>query len=225
LKRNIIITEDGSTTIQIPEWNEQYHSTHGAIQEAKHVYIQNGLQHYVEVNQAKSISILEIGFGTGLNAFMTLLEAEKQNLSIFYKGVEAFPVSSEELKQLNYVTQLDASKKEATFNKLHEVPWETEAQITSSFQLIKAQKDFSEINEKETFNIIFFDAFGAELQPELWTEEIFKSMYNALKENGVLVTYAAKGTVKRALRSVGFHLKRLQGPPGKRHMLRATKVF
>ncbi|MBQ0786881.1 MAG: tRNA (5-methylaminomethyl-2-thiouridine)(34)-methyltransferase MnmD, partial [Oceanihabitans sp.] len=197
MKRKIIITEDGSTTIHIPEWNEQYHSTHGAIQEAQHVYIQNGLQHYVAENQAESISILEIGFGTGLNAFMTLLEAEKQNLSIKYKGVEAFPISAEELKQLNYVTQLDASKREAAFNKLHETPWETEAQITSNFQLIKAQKDFSEINEKEAFNVIYFDAFGAEVQPELWTEEIFKSMFNALKENGVLVTYAAKGTVKR----------------------------
>ncbi len=223
MKRKIIITEDGSTTIQIPEWNEQYHSTHGAIQEAQHVYIQNGFLHYVEVNQAESVSILEIGFGTGLNAFMTLLEAEKQNLKIQYKGVEAFPISSEELKQLNYVTQLNASAKEAAFNALHEVPWETEAQITSDFKLIKEQKDFSEINEKEAFNIIYFDAFGAEVQPELWTEEIFKNMFDALKENGVLVTYAAKGTVKRALRSVGFHLKRLQGPPGKRHMLRATK--
>jgi len=223
LKRKIIITEDGSTTIQIPEWNEQYHSTHGAIQEAQYVYIQNGFLHYVEVNKAENISILEIGFGTGLNAFMTLLEAEKQNLKIQYKGVEAFPISSEELKQLNYVTQLNASTKEAAFSTLHEIPWETEAQITSSFQLIKEQKDFSEINEKEAFHVIYFDAFGAEVQPELWTEEIFKSMFNALKENGVLVTYAAKGTVKRALRSVGFHLKRLQGPPGKRHMLRATK--
>ena len=223
MKRKIIITEDGSTTIQIPEWNEQYHSTHGAIQEAQHVYIQNGFLHYVEVNKAENISILEIGFGTGLNAFMTLLEAEKQNLKIQYKGVEAFPISSEELKQLNYVTQLNASTKEAAFSTLHEIPWETEAQITSSFQLIKEQKDFSEINEKEAFHVIYFDAFGAEVQPELWTEEIFKSMFNALKENGVLVTYAAKGTVKRALRSVGFHLKRLQGPPGKRHMLRATK--
>ena len=223
MKRKIIITEDGSTTIQIPEWNEQYHSTHGAIQEAQHVYIQNGLQHYIEVNPAESIAILEIGFGTGLNAFMTLLEAEKQNLKIHYKGVEAFPISTEELKQLNYVTQLDASKKEAAFNKLHEVLWETEAQITNNFLLIKEQKDFSEIIEKEAFNVIYFDAFGAEVQPELWTEEIFKSMFDALKENGVLVTYAAKGTVKRALRSVGFHLKRLQGPPGKRHMLRATK--
>ncbi|QRM89643.1 tRNA (5-methylaminomethyl-2-thiouridine)(34)-methyltransferase MnmD [Lacinutrix sp. WUR7] len=223
MKRNIIITEDGSTTIHIPEWNEQYHSTHGAIQEAQHVYIQNGLQHYREENKAESISILEIGFGTGLNAFMTLLEAEKQNLIIKYKGVEAFPVSAEELEQLNYVGQLNASDKKFVFNKLHEIPWEAETKITNNFQLIKEQKDFSEINEKEAFNIIYFDAFGAELQPELWTEEIFKSMYNALKKNGVLVTYAAKGTVKRALRSVGFDLKRLPGPPGKRHMLRATK--
>ncbi|MBQ0786651.1 MAG: tRNA (5-methylaminomethyl-2-thiouridine)(34)-methyltransferase MnmD, partial [Oceanihabitans sp.] len=150
---------------------------------------------------------------------------EKQNLSIKYKGVEAFPISTEELKQLNYVTQLDASKRESTFNKLHEIPWEIETPITHNFKLIKVQKDFSEINEKEAFNVIYFDAFGAEVQPELWTEEIFKSMYNALKQNGVLVTYAAKGTVKRALRSVGFHLKRLPGPPGKRHMLRATKCL
>ncbi|WP_452228914.1 MULTISPECIES: tRNA (5-methylaminomethyl-2-thiouridine)(34)-methyltransferase MnmD [unclassified Lacinutrix] len=225
MKRKIIITEDGSTTIHIPEWNEHYHSTHGAIQEAEHVYLKNGLHHYVDENNAESISILEIGFGTGLNAFMTLLEAEKRNLKIQYKGVEAFPISLEELQQLNYVTQLDASKKEVAFNKLHEVPWETEAQITSNFHLIKEQKDFSEINEKEAFNIIYFDAFGAGVQPELWTEEIFKSMFNALKKNGVLVTYAAKGTVKRALRSVGFDLKRLPGPPGKRHMLRATKLL
>ena len=223
MKRKIIITEDGSTTIHIPEWNEQYHSIHGAIQEAQHVYIKNGLHHFIAENNSKNISILEIGFGTGLNAFMSLLEAEKGNLSLHYKGVEAFPVLEEELKQLNYVSQLKASTKEAIFNKLHEVSWETEEQITNNFQLIKEQKYFSEINENDAFHIIYFDAFGAGVQPELWTEEIFKSMYNALKVNGILVTYSAKGSVKRALRSVGFDLKRLQGPPGKRHMLRATK--
>jgi len=225
LKRKIIITEDGSTTIHIPEWNEQYHSTHGAIQEAQHVYIKNGLHYYIDTNQAKPISILEIGFGTGLNAFMTLLEAERLQLNITYKGVEAFPVLATELKQLNYVSQLHALHQEAAFNKLHAIPWENKAAITKYFDLIKEQKDFSEISEKNAFDIIYFDAFGAEVQPELWTEAIFKSMYTALKENGVLVTYAAKGSVKRALRNVGFNLKRLQGPPGKRHMLRATKVL
>lgn len=223
MKRKIIITEDGSTTIHIPEWNEQYHSTHGAIQEAQHVYIKNGLHYFIEKDNVENVSILEIGFGTGLNAFITLLEAEKLKLKINYKGVEAFPVLTQELKQLNYVTQLNASTKENIFNKLHEVTWETSQEITNYFQLIKEQKDFSEINEIDAFNIIYFDAFGAGVQPELWTEEIFKSMYNALNENGVLVTYSAKGSVKRALRSVGFTLKRLQGPPGKRHMLRATK--
>ncbi|MBU2940244.1 tRNA (5-methylaminomethyl-2-thiouridine)(34)-methyltransferase MnmD [Lacinutrix sp. C3R15] len=224
MKREIIITEDGSTTIHIPEWNEQYHSTHGAIQEAQHVYIKNGLHHFIDTNQPTPISILEIGFGTGLNAFMTLLEAERLQLSIQYKGVEAFPVLTEELKQLNYVAQLNALDKEAVFKKLHDVSWEKQERITSNFELLKEQKYFSEINETNAFNIIYFDAFGAGVQPELWTEAIFKSMYNALKENGVLVTYAAKGSVKRALRNVGFTLKRLQGPPGKRHMLRALKL-
>ena len=227
LKRKIIITEDGSTTIHIPEWNEQYHSTHGAIQETQHVYIKNGLHYFIQENNSENISenisILEIGFGTGLNAFMTLLEAEELNIKISYKGVEAFPVSTEELKQLNYVEQLKVPIKATIFNKLHTISWEEEQLITNWFQLNKEQKDFSEINEKNTFNIIYFDAFGAEIQPELWTEEIFKNMYDALKTNGILVTYAAKGSVKRALRNVGFTLKRLQGPPGKRHMLRATK--
>ncbi|MDO6598379.1 tRNA (5-methylaminomethyl-2-thiouridine)(34)-methyltransferase MnmD [Oceanihabitans sp. 2_MG-2023] len=224
MKRKIIITEDGSTSIHIPEWNEQYHSKHGAIQEAQHVYIKNGLHHFVAKNNSENIALLEIGFGTGLNAFMTLLEAEKWNLNIAYIGVEAFPVTTEEFIQLNYAEELKASNKEHLFKKLHEIIWEVQEQITTNFKLTKAKKDFSEINENEVFNLIYFDAFGAEVQPELWTEEIFKSMFDALKSNGVLVTYAAKGSVKRALRSVGFTLERLAGPPGKRHMLRATKL-
>ncbi|MDX1774062.1 tRNA U34 5-methylaminomethyl-2-thiouridine-forming methyltransferase MnmC [Oceanihabitans sediminis] len=223
MKRKIIITDDGSSTIQIPEWNEQYHSTHGAIQEAQHVFIKNGLHYFVSENKTKTIAILEIGFGTGLNAFITLLESEKLKLNINYHGVEAYPVALEELKQLNYVSQLQAFKKEEAFHKMHVTPWGATHSITESFQLHKEQKDFLEITHQEAFDVIYFDAFGARVQPELWTEFVFEIMYKALKPNGVLVTYAARGSVKRALKSIGFTLERLAGPPGKRHMLRAVK--
>ncbi|MGB1308921.1 MAG: tRNA (5-methylaminomethyl-2-thiouridine)(34)-methyltransferase MnmD [Oceanihabitans sp.] len=224
MKRNIIITDDGSTTIHIPQWNEQYHSTHGAIQEAKHVFIKKGLNHVLQIVKSQNLSILEIGFGTGLNAYITLLEAEKLKTHISYVGVEAFPVSTLEIEQLNYVEQLQVAKeKEVLFNAIHTIPWEETQEISPYFQLEKQQKDFLKITNKNQFNIIYFDAFGARVQPELWTESVFKIMFNALKNNGVLVTYAAKGSVRRAMQAVGFTVERLEGPPGKREMLRATK--
>lgn len=227
MKREIVITDDGSTTIYLPDWNEQYHSKHGAIQEAYHVFIKHGLHHFCLSEQSKKllkkVSILEIGFGTGLNAFITLLESEKLNIKINYCGVEGYPVSMDEIYQLNYTKELKSEEKETLFNKLHTVSWEEKHEITSRF-LIKKQKNlFNEIDNIDEFNIIYFDAFGARVQPELWTETIFKNMYNALKEGGVLVTYAAKGSVRRAMQSVGFTVERLPGPPGKREMLRATK--
>lgn len=229
MKRNIIITKDGSTTIQIPNWNEQYHSTHGAIQEAKHVYIKNGWNHVLNLSKKQNkilsnISILEVGFGTGLNAFITLLAAAKTQTTISYYGVEAYPVSHSEVQQLNYVKQLNATNYQETFNKFHTISWEEMQHITPTFQLKKIKKDFSEINNENQFMLIYFDAFGARVQPELWTESIFKKMYLALKPNGVLVTYAAKGSVRRAMQAVGFLVERLPGPPGKREMLRATKT-
>jgi len=219
LKRRIITTADGSTTIQIEDWNEQYHSLHGAIQEAKHVFIKHGL-HHIDKNQ---LSILEIGFGTGLNAFITLLGAEKLQKHIDYIGVEAYPVSSEEIVALNYVQQLQAESHSEFFQQMHTIPWEKEKAITSHFTLTKQQKLFTEITDKAAFDLIYFDAFGARVQPELWTEDIFKIMFEALKPNGILVTYAAKGSVRRAMLSVGFTVEKLQGPPGKREMLRARK--
>jgi len=223
LKRQIIITKDGSSTIHIPEWNEQYHSIHGAIQEAKHVFIKHGLHHVIAENNLKHIAILEIGFGTALNAFISLLEAEKLKLNIDYSGIEAYPISMEEISQLNYPDQLNVLDKKDVFNKLHEVSWGFNHEITTNFQLRKEEKDFMKIDNKNTFNLIYFDAFGARVQPELWTETIFKIMFEALKNKGVLVTYAAKGSVRRAMQSVGFIVERLEGPPGKREMLRATK--
>lgn len=231
MKREIIITSDGSTTIHLPDWNEQYHSKHGAVQEAKHVFIKNGLEYFcnskrfTECSREKSenqqpISILEIGFGTGLNSFITLLETDKQ---IDYVGVEAYPIGEDEIKKLNYVAELQAEKQAEIFQKIHYVSWEEQHQITSNFRLTKRQQFFKDISDTNKFNIIYFDAFGARVQPELWTEEVFGKMYNALQSNGILVTYSAKGSVRRAMQSVGFTVERLEGPPGKREMLRATK--
>ncbi len=228
MKRKIITTADGSKTIQIEDWNEQYHSKHGAIQEAQHVFIKEGLIHYRNLIskkcQAKAvgISILEIGFGTGLNAFLTAIESERLNLNINYVGVEAYPVADTEISQLNYAQEINTEKSDL-FKKLHVTQWETVNTITNTFQLTKRQQFFSNITDVEQFDLIYFDAFGARVQPELWTKAIFQTMYNALKPNGVLVTYAAIGNVKRAMKELGFIVERLKGPPGKRHMLRATK--
>ncbi|MFK7783130.1 tRNA (5-methylaminomethyl-2-thiouridine)(34)-methyltransferase MnmD [Psychroserpens sp.] len=223
MQRKIITTADGSKTIQIEDWNEQYHSVHGAVQEANHVYIKHGLLFFIEEYASKynSIAILEIGFGTGLNAILTLLSSEKLNLNINYFGVEAYPVSSDELQHLNYSEILDIT--DNSFQSIHNCDWESTHHISKHFSLTKLKKLFNDINDVNCYDIIYFDAFGARVQPELWTEALFKKMYAALKQNGVLVTYSSKGTVKRALKAVGFTIERLDGPPGKRHMLRAIK--
>ena len=224
MKRNIITTADGSKTIQIEEWNEQYHSVHGAIQEAKHVFIKHGLLFFKEMHpKTQPIHILEIGFGTGLNAYLTLLQSSETQTKIQYVGVEAFPVIAEEINQLNYVEELKTDAK--LFSKLHDTSWETEQDITGDFKLTKQKKEFKNIKDTNTYNIIYFDAFGARVQPELWTETIFQKMYDALQVDGVLVTYAAKGSVRRAMQAVGFKVEKLPGPPGKREMLRGTKLL
>lgn len=219
MKREIIKTLDGSTTIQLQEWNECYHSKHGAIQEAKHVFIKNGLSLF----QNKSISILEIGFGTGLNAFITFLEAPKLNLNIDYVGVEAYPISSAEILAMNYIDELEASDKNLIFTGMHSCDWEQKNTLTDTFSLTKRKQFFEDINDVEKFDLIYFDAFGYRVQPELWSTEIFRSMYTSLKANGTLVTYAARGVVKRSMLEVGFTVEKLRGPPGKREMFRATK--
>ena len=219
MEREIIITADGSTTIQIKDWDEQYHSKHGAIQEAYHVFIKMGLDLF-----DSQVAVLEIGFGTGLNAFITLLETVKRDLNVVYTGVEAYPVSLEEVAKLNYVQALKAEADQTLFQKLHQSAWGVFNEITPRFKFKKEHLFFQDIKAIETYNLIYFDAFGARVQPELWTEQVFKVMYAALQANGVLVTYSAKGSVRRALQKVGFTVERLEGPPGKREMLRATKT-
>ena len=172
--------------------------------------------------EAKPISILEIGFGTGLNSFLTLIEGEKQSLNIDYVGVEAYPVLAKEIEQLNY-GELISKDHASMFLEMHNIEWEKPIYISPDFKLEKQQKFFKDISDMSKYNIVYFDAFGARVQPDLWSEEIFEIMYKALKLNGVLVTYSAKGSVRRAMQAVGFEVERLPGPPGKREMLRATK--
>ena len=219
LERKVIITADGSSTIHLPKWDEQYHSKHGAIQEAMHVFIKSGLSLFSN----REVSILEIGFGTGLNCFITFLEGPKLKLNVDYVGIEAYPVASEEIEKLNYVSELNADNDFEIFKKMHQQKWDDKTKISPEFCLTKRKQFFNEINDKNTFDLIYFDAFGARVQPELWTEDIFKIMYSSLKIGGVLVTYSAKGSVRRAMQAVGFKVERLPGPPGKREMLRATK--
>jgi tRNA U34 5-methylaminomethyl-2-thiouridine-forming methyltransferase MnmC len=204
----------------LQEWDECYHSKHGAIQEAQHVFIKNGLSLF----ENKHVSILEIGFGTGLNAFITFLEAKKLNQTIDYVGVEAYPISADEVLSMNYVEELNATDESAIFKTMHESNWEEKISLNKDFSLTKRKQFFEAIDDIEKFNLIYFDAFGYRVQPELWSTEIFQKMYNALKLNSVLVTYAARGVVKRSMIEVGFTVEKLAGPPGKREMFRARKM-
>lgn len=222
MKRSILKTGDGSYTLHIAEWNEQYHSKHGAIAEAIHVFIKEGLLYWTAKTSSREISIMEIGFGTGLNAFLTLLESQKHNFKINYTGIEAYPLDISEIELLNYPLLLQAA--EVNFYKLHNTSWDKKSSISDDFDLTKKKKFFSDITIENRIDLIYFDAFGTRVQPELWTEQIFQIMYNALKPNGILVTYAANGNARRAMQTVGFSVERIPGPPGKKEMMRATKI-
>lgn len=223
LQRKIITTADGSSSIQIEDWNEQYHSKHGAIREAQHVFIQNGLNEFQKIKN--DLSILEIGFGTGLNCFLTLIEAQKSHTIIKYTGVEKYPILEKEWKTLNYLNQIENG---ASFKKEYELlfhsDWEHFQPITSSFSLLKKKIDFFNIPYDTRYDLIYFDAFGFRVQPHLWNQQMFDHMYQLTTPNGILVTYAAKGIVRRAMINAGFNVERLPGPPGKREMLRARKI-
>ena len=219
MRREISVTSDGSTTIHLPDWNENYHSKHGAIQEAKHVFIKNGLSLF----ESKPISILEIGFGTGLNSLITFLESKTRNQKIDYVGIEAYPITKSEVAEMNYIEELNAQSESAIFEVMHSSDWEQKAQLSSEFSLTKRKQFIETIDDIEAFDLIYFDAFGYRVQPELWSTEVFAKMHTALKPNGILVTYAARGVVKRSMIEVGFTVEKLEGPPGKREMFRAKK--
>ena len=215
---NLLITEDGSHTLFVPEIDECYHSTHGAIQESRHVFIDAGLKQCVK----SEINVLEIGFGTGLNAFLTMIEAEKIGKRICYTSLEKYPVNTENIFQLNYPNEIATANRE-NFEKLHTSEWNENIQISPFFSLKKIEADFTSFTFNEMFDVIFFDAFSPEKQPEMWTEELFKTLFTHCNTDAILTTYCAKGFVRRAMQEVGFEVERLPGPPGKREILRARK--
>jgi len=216
MRREVITTGDGSTTIRIVDLDECYHSTHGAIGEAQHVFIGNGLKLF----DGKPVSVLEIGFGTGLNALVTW--RHRGGMVTDYTGVEAFPVSAEEIGAMNYAASFDGNADEV-FGKMHQSAWEIPQSITPGFILTKRRMRFEDIDFENTFDLIYFDAFGFRVQPELWSADIFRRMFRALRPGGILVTYAARTAIKRNMEAAGFSVEKLPGPPGKREMTRALK--
>lgn len=224
MESTLVITEDGSHSLFNKTLNEHYHSTHGAIQESNHVFIDAGL-HFINNNnkQGNSINILEVGLGTGLNAFLTLLEAQKNAIKIAYTAVEAFPISISLADQLNYVEQLHEQKNQAHFDNIHSCEWGNSIKFSDHFNFMKIKDTLQTVNLTTLFDLIYFDAFAPDVQPDMWTEEVFTKLYNATSINGALVTYCAKGVVKRTLKKVGYTVESIPGPPGKREMVRAIK--
>ncbi|MCC6837032.1 MAG: tRNA (5-methylaminomethyl-2-thiouridine)(34)-methyltransferase MnmD [Bacteroidia bacterium] len=219
MKPEIIQTADGSHSLYLKELDEHYHSVHGAIQEGIHVFINAGLQ---ACNKEK-ISILEIGLGTGLNALLTLMEVERSGKQVHYTAIEAFPLEEQLIAQLNYVQVLKAEELTEQFKHIHASAWGQEQTISKQFTLLKLEGQLQTTVFPATYDLIYFDAFGPRVQPEMWTEEIFSKMFAVLAPGGILVTYCAKGEVKRTLKKVGFVVETLPGPPGKREMVRARK--
>ena len=214
-------TADGSHSILSEQFGVSYHSKHGAIQETQHVFINAALRYKALLQQ--ELSVLDIGFGTGLNAYMTLIEATQRNLSVDYTGYEAFPISIEQAKNLNYPALLNTSDTIYPFQLLHESDWEQRIAINNHFSFQKCLQTFDQITDQNRFDMVYFDAFAPNAQPDLWKQPLLEKMYQALKPEGVFVTYCAKGEVKRTLKAVGFQVERLKGPPGKREMTRAIK--
>lgn len=214
-KRIFTITKDGTQTIFIPELNEHYHSTNGALQEAEIVYLNAGLNY---CNKQK-INILEIGFGTGLNTYLTMLKSDKE---IRYTALELYPLSEDEILNLNYFDIIEGGSKELFF-KMHDAKWNTFSPITNTFSLRKINDNLETHYFDLKYDVVYFDAFAPEIQPHLWTVDIFKKIYSSMNDGGILTTYCVKGIVKRALKTCGFKIEKLPGAAGKREMLRATK--
>ncbi|MDR0737632.1 MAG: tRNA (5-methylaminomethyl-2-thiouridine)(34)-methyltransferase MnmD [Prevotellaceae bacterium] len=216
MKRQFIITDDGSHTLFVPELNETYHSTRGAMQESLHVFLQAGFRYAMSCLARQPLRVLEVGFGTGLNALLTWREAEYLSVPVYYEAVEKYPLGEKEAATLNYPGQ----EKLAC---LHGCQWETPMALSSCFTLCKKNVDLLEYVPTGHFEVIYFDAFAPDVQPELWGKDVFRKLYEALHPCGILVTYSAKGTVKTLLRDTGFDVQRLAGAVGKRHMIRAIK--
>lgn len=223
MQRIPVITKDGSHTISVPEMNVTYHSVHGAIQESEHVFIKAGLLDSGIFDYTGIHQVLEIGLGTGLNALLTLMEADKHRNRIYYTALEPYPLEESILSQLNYCGLLNLPHYQPLFEKIHQCGWEEMYEISEYFRLTKHKTSLQELSTDEVYSIIYYDAFAPAAQPELWTKEIFEKLFGLLMENGFLVTYCSKGDVQRAMKAAGFMIEKIPGPPGKREMIRAIK--
>lgn len=225
MKRKIILTEDGSSSLFVEELNEHYHSIHGALQESMHIFIQAGL-FSEDLKNRETIYILEIGFGTGLNALLTYFSALENHKTIYYTAIEPYPLTSKEVQLLNYTDFIEHPSANLILGKLHETTWEQSQEIDDRFFLCKQKQSALEIPYPcEEFDLVYFDAFAPDVQPELWREELFEKIYLSMKQESILITYSTKGIVKRALKNTGFQLEKLPGPKGKREILRAKKII
>ncbi|MBD0289134.1 MAG: tRNA (5-methylaminomethyl-2-thiouridine)(34)-methyltransferase MnmD [Flavisolibacter sp.] len=220
MQREIIITSDGSHTVAVPELNVTYHSRYGAVQESLHVFIRAGLYYVWEQFPDTPIHIIEMGFGTGLNALLTAIEAQKRQRSIHYTAIEKFPLTIEEALNLNYTQQLQHQE---LFEQMHQCRWHEDVVMAPYFILRKEEKDLLAYTASSSVHLIYYDAFAPAAQPELWTQEVFVQLHRMLVPGGVLVTYCAKGAVRRAMQAAGFLMEKLSGPPGKREMLRGSR--
>lgn len=219
MHRQIIPTKDGSHTVEVPGMQVTYHSLHGALQESMHVFIQAGLR-FAKPSTEKTFRILEMGFGTGLNALLTGREAQVNNWNIHYTALELFPLDSQEALSLNYATDPQTGD---AFAQLHQADWDQEVAIGPRFTLLKHHTSLLDYSGADPFDLVYFDAFAPSAQPELWTVEVFEKLYRFLHPGGILVTYCSKGDVRRAMKSAGFTIEKIPGPPGKREIVRATK--
>ncbi len=222
--RKLIQTEDGSHTLFLPELNEHYHSVHGALPESLHVFIREGLDLLLQTKKAE-LNILEVGLGTGLNALLTLMRSTEAGCGISYLALEPYPLTSGEAEALNFHEMMGERMPVKAFNRMHDLPFSRKEKIFPGFVFEKwSHKVHDAPLPSEAFDLVYFDAFGPQVQPELWTETVFSKVFAAMKKGGLLTTYSAKGSVKRALKSGGFRLEHPAGPKGKREMTRALKM-
>lgn len=224
MKKEIIVTTDGSHSIFIPEMGVTYHSSHGAIQESMHVFIEAGLR-YVSAgfHQADALTVFEMGFGTGLNALLTLIEVEKARQKIYYETIELHPLQANIFTTLNYCERLQRPDLAPLFKLMHECAWDAIIQITPYFSFKKTQTNLANFSASQFFNIIYFDAFAPDVQRDLWTTAVFKKLFLLMNTNAVLTTYCSKSIVRKAMAEAGLKVEKIAGPPHKREMVRATK--
>lgn len=219
MDKKIIITEDGSNTIFVPSLNEHYHSTHGAVQESMHVFIKSGLR---EIEKTK-INIFEVGFGTGLNAFLTAIESENLKIEVNYTSIEKHPLNRIIIQSLNYPEFFSPDKRKL-FSKIHDCAWNHREVITDNFNIKKIEGDIKEYCFDDYYDLIYFDAFGPDKQAEMWTNEIINNIASSCKRGCLFLTYSSRGQLKRQLRANNFAVDHIAGPPGKREITRAIKL-